>query len=209
MPSDAEQQALDLALRTLAAHRTGAISFGEHVRPIKFVLDNEDGRLVCPVMVAVLEEPEIVMFIPEESDEALQLLLDVEEVDEKDHSRAIDKWIAHHGDPEDIHWVACWIDAARMGPVVIDGDALMNSNPLAGAEARTCRRINEDKDALRALCARYAKMDVEDPLCVAVAPLGLSVKSRFDILFVPFGADIETESALDAEIDRLLAEARA
>ena len=201
--------ALDAAALVLASCRTGVISFGEHVREVKFVLDNEDGRIVCPVMVAALEEPELVLFVPEESDQALQLLLDPEEVDEKDHSRAIDRWIAHHGDPVDLHWIACWIDAARLGTFVIDGVALMNANPLAGAESRVCRRFNENKDDLRAVCSRFGGMDIEDPVCVGVGPLGLSVKSRFDIVFVPFGDPAHNESALDAEIGRLISRAKA
>ena len=88
-PKD-ENAALDEAQRLLAAHRIGALAFAEAVRPVKFVLDNDDGRVICPVMSAALDLPELVLFVPEESDEALQLLLESEEIDEKDHGLSID-----------------------------------------------------------------------------------------------------------------------
>jgi hypothetical protein len=209
MSESTDQTTMDEAQRCLAAHRVGTLSFGEHVRPVKFIIDNDDGRIICPVMSAALEEPELVLFIPEESDESLQLLLGAEEIDEKDHALSIDRWMAHHGEPDDIYWVACWIDAARHGPHVIDGDAMMGGNVLKGSEAATCRRLNNAKDDLRALCSRFGKMDVEDPVCVGVTPRGLSVRTRFDVIFVPFDSYIDTADALDGEIDRMIADSKA
>lgn len=202
-PAD-ESAALDAALRTLATYRKGALAFGEHVRPVRFVIDNADGRLVFPAMVAVFDALELVLFIPGETDDALQLLLTIDEIDPERHAGA-DRWRIHHGEPEDLKWAAAWIDAARLHTFVFDGDAMMRPNPLAAAEPGVCRRLNADKAALRRLTHARTRVDVEDPMCVALDPGGIHVRARFDILRINFPAPAQTADDANRAIDELMA----
>ena len=201
-PAD-ESAALDAALRTLDTYRKGSLAFGEHVRPVRFVVDNEEGRLVFPAMVAMFEALELVMFIPGETDDALQLLLTLDEVD-PERSAGVDRWRIHHGEPEDIKWAAAWIDAARLHSFVFDGDAMMRANPLAGAEPGVCKRLNADRAALRRLTLANTRVDVEDPLCVALDPGGIHIRARFDILRINFPERVETAQGAEKAIDALL-----
>ncbi len=194
---------LDDALRFFRAERAGELRFDEHVRPLKFVTDNETGRIVAPVMVAMLETPDCALLIPEEDPDALQLLLSPEEIDGETHPTA-DRWRIYHGEPEDVRWAEFFIDSARLGPMVFDGDALMIANPLASAEPAACKRMNADKDALRRICKERAHVDVAAPVCVGVDPDGLHVRARFGVVRVDFDERVEAAGELEAALDRLL-----
>lgn len=196
------------AISFLRAERAGELAFAGHVRPIKFVLDNESGRIVAPMMVAAADDPHPVLFLPEESLDAMQLILSPEPMDGETHAAA-DRWRIHHGREEDIRWMSCYIDSAKWGPMVYDGDALMLSNPLADYEPAACKKMNQDRSLLTQLCERGAGVAVADPVCVALDPEGLHVRARFGVVRIPFA-----EPAQDAEhaarlIDELIREAQA
>lgn len=188
LPPGDEGAALLEALATLRAHREGTLAFDEHVRPVRFVQDPEDGRLIFPAMVAMLDASEVVLFVPEESDEALQLLLTLEPVDEASHPGP-DRWRIHHDQPTDIHWVAAWVDGARRGKFVFDGDAMMAPNPLASCEAALCRRANADEGALLRAADRATGRRNRAAVCVGVDPWGLHARCEFDVARVPFALD--------------------
>jgi hypothetical protein len=172
----------------LHAHSTADLRFDEHLRPLKYVIA-PDGRLVCPVMVAMLQTADTVLFVPAYShdDAMLELQVTMLPFEERGEDGAqADRWRIHHGEPEDVRWAYLSIDAARFGELVIDGDALMIPNPLAGDEASLCRWINQEHaDDLRALCAKFGSMKVEAPLMVGIDPLGIGVRATFDVVRIP------------------------
>lgn len=177
-----ENDGLELAQRMMRGHRVGALLFDDNLRPVKFVVDPASGRVVLAMMVAMVQTDHQVLMIPAESEDSLQLLLDVEGIEEGD--ALSDRWRIYHGEPEDIHWVSCWIDSGKLLGLVFDGDALMQPNPLADEESALVGVMNARKEDLRVLCARYAGMEVEQPLCVGADAWGLHVRSKFDVLRV-------------------------
>lgn len=162
------------------------LRFEENMRPIKYVIA-PDGRLIAPMMVAMLRSFDLVLFIPSYEEGAMEVQVTPEEFDERGaEGAAADRWRIYHGEPEDVRWAFLQIDAARFGGMVIDGLALMRVNPLAKDESRICKHMNQEHgDDLRRLCAAYGKMDVEQPLMVGIDPLGIDVRARFDVLRVP------------------------
>ncbi len=166
----------------LRAHSTADLQFGEHFRPIKYVISPQ-GRLIAPVMVAMLQCDDIVLFIPETVDEAMVLQVTLEEFDEHGADGALsDRWRIHHGDPPDVNWTFMEIDATRHSGMVIDGDALIRPNALAAEEAALCRQMNrEHADDLRVLCGHYTNFNIEKPVMVAADPLGIDVRGRFEV----------------------------
>lgn len=167
----------------LRAHLAGLIGFdGEFVRVRTVVAP--DGALVAPVMVAMLRAFDVVLFVPDEGEDSMQLQLTLEEIhDRGEHAALCDRWRIYHGEPEDVRWARISIDAAKFRGRMIDGLALMEPNPLAGSEAAICREVNSSmRDALRAAVAAAAGLDVEDPRLVGVDPLGFDVRGRFDVL---------------------------
>ncbi len=192
---------LERARAMLRAGYRGTLQFDDHFVPIRFVVDPATGRLASPVMVAMLAAPETLLFVPEESADAVQALVSLEEIDE--HHSVADRWRIYHGEPEDVRWAIIYIDMAKLGGVVLDGDALMTPSALADAEPALCRLLNEDKDALGRAAERVGGMKIESPVCVGVDEAGLDVRARFDIVRVPFDAPAIDEAAARAEIARL------
>jgi hypothetical protein len=156
----------------------------------------------------IVFEGEAVLFTPEESDQALQLLLLPRPTD-PDTDEACDRWKAYHGTPAYPRWASCGIESARLGDDVVEGEALMVPNPLRAAEPALCKRLNADRARLTRLCHRATGVEIPGPLAVGVDPDGVDVKARFGIVRVLFGAPAPTGEAAGAAIDALLAEAAA
>src|SRR5262245_4594915 len=178
---------VDHAYSFLRGHSTGDLRFDEHLRPLKYVI-GPDGRLIAPVMVAMLQAVDVVLFVPELQDDAMEVQVTMQQFQERgDDGAAADRWRIYHGEPQDVRWAFFSIDAARFNGSVVDGDALMRPNPLTMHESKICRDMNQNHmDDLRRLCANYAHMEVEQPVMVGVDPLGIDVRARFDVVRVPF-----------------------
>lgn len=207
----AEHAALDHARSVLSAYREGVLFMDDQHAPIHFVADHGTGRLIASVPAATFFASHHAMYVPEETDDSLQLLLSCEEIEE---CFATDRWMAFHmGDsefPEHTKWAAFWIDSAKHGPWVFDGEAFMAPNPVAELEPKACKKINSRRDDLARVTAELTGADAtEGALCVGVDPGGLYVRLRHGVVRVPFpepeegeGSTIET---LDTLVERLLA----
>jgi hypothetical protein len=178
-----EQVAAEEAHVFLRSHSKGELRFDEHCRPLKYVIA-PDGRLVAPVMYAMLQCVDSVLFIPELVEDAMEVQVTPSPLDAAGPDAGLtDRWRIYHGDPQDTHWARFEIDAARFNKWVIDGTALVRVNPLSAEEPRLCREINRDHaDTLRRFCTQTAGLDVEAPTLVGVDPLGFDVRRRFDVV---------------------------
>jgi len=196
----------DHAHAFLRAHTTADLRFDEHFRPIKYVIA-PDGRLVAPVMVAMLHCADVVLFIPQVTEHAMQVQVTLQQFDEHGPDGALaDRWRIHHGDPDDVNWAKMDIDAARFQAMVIDGDGLLRANPLADDEPALCRLLNhQHTDDLRVLCRRFADINIHDPVMVAIDPLGIDVRGRFDVVRInathPMHTADEAKKTLQSMID--------
>lgn len=198
--------ALEDALRLFRSERAGIMIFDEAVRPVRFVTDPDTGHVVAPAPASMLECFEAVLFVPEESDEALQLLLTPEPIDNDNHP-AVDRWRIHHGDPEDARWVRFHVESARRREMVFDGDAFMRPSPVGAAEPSLCKRLNADRELLARICRACAAVEVEKPVCVGVDQDGLLVRARFGIVRVPFAHEVLTPDEACKAVDALFARA--
>ncbi len=194
-----ERQAAKDAYRFLRSHTTGDLRFDERFRLLRYVI-GPDGRLVAPVMFAMLEASDPALFVPEDIDNAMELLVSLTEFEPDGPFGALtDRWRIYHGDPEDMQWATIHLDTARFQEQVVDGEALIQANPLAEDEARLCRQINDDHRAeLRQVCQVIAHAQVENPMLVGVDRLGFDVRRRFDVLRVDAPQPMTT--AADAEL---------
>ncbi|MCZ6837370.1 MAG: hypothetical protein O7G85_16465 [Planctomycetota bacterium] len=195
--------------RFLCAHRIGELQFAEHMQSIKFVIA-PDGRLVAPVMVAMLQALETVLFVPMatlEDDDHMQLLVTLYQFNEQGPDGGLaDKWRIYHGDPPDVQWAFLDIDAAKFQNAVIDGEAMMQDNPLIPIEPQVCTQLNRQTDALRTLALHHAHLEIAHPMLVGVDPLGYDVRGQFDIARIHATRPlIDAEDAI-AHFDELLLE---
>lgn len=191
----------DEAWAFLRSHTHGDLRFDEHWRPLKYVI-NAEGLLAAPVMVAMLQAIDVVLFVPEFADGAMETQVTLEPFDERGpHGAIADRWRIYHGEPQDVRWAFLRADAARFKSMVIDGSALARSNPLAADEARLCRDINQNRTAdLRRLCAHFGNMKIEKPLLVGIDSLGFDVKAMFDVVRVPAIEPMHSPT----DVDRIL-----
>ena len=177
----------------LRGNSTGDLRFDEHLRPLKYVFA-PDGRLAAPVMVAMLQAVDTVLFVPDCAEGAMEVQVTLENFDEHGPQGALaDRWHIYHGNPEDVRWALMDIDAARFEEAVIDGEALIQINPLTADEPRLCREMNRNNsDDLRNLCLHYAEIGVKQPVMVGIDQYGIDVRGTFDVIRVPAIKRMET-----------------
>ena len=201
--SDAE--VIIRALAFLRGHTRGDLRFQEHMRPIKYVT-LPDGRLAMPVMVAMLDAVDTVLFVPEFVDDAMELMVTLEPFDEHSaNGAAADRWRIYHGEPEDVRWAFGHIDAAKFQGMVIDGTAMMVANPLAADVAKICKRMNADHvDDLRRMCDCFANFTLEKPVMVGIDPLGLDVRAAFDVVRVPAIEPMNTAADVERVVGAMM-----
>jgi hypothetical protein len=200
--------AVDGAYRFLRSCTTGDLRFDEHLRSIRFVVAPQ-GQLVAPVMVAMLTALETVLFVPEYSERAMELLVTLQAFDEHGESGALaDRWRIYHGEPEDVRWALIDIETARREELVIDGAALMRPNPLSSDEATLCREMNRSRpEDLRRICLTAAGLEVEHPVMVGIDPFGIDVRRRFDVVRVEAAEPMPDAAAARRVLERMAREA--
>ncbi len=184
-----ERRATEDAHRFLRSHTTGNLRSDEQHRPLKYVIGPQ-GRPVAPVTAAVLECRDTVLFVPDNTEGAMEVQVTLSKLDPDGPDGALtDRWRIYHGEPHGMHepcWTVMEIDAVRFSGHVIDGHMLVRPNHLADDEPRLCRQVNEHHiDTLRRACLHAASFDVQDPVLVGVDPLGFDVRRRFDVMRLP------------------------
>jgi hypothetical protein len=201
---DESQLTVHHARRFLRANTTGDLRFDEHLRPIRYICA-PSGALVAPVMVAMLQSVDTVLFVPECADDAMEIQVTLEQFEETGREGALaDRWQIYHGQPEDVRWATMHIDAARYHEAVIDGDALVTANPLASIEASLCKRGNAAKDRLRVACKAAIDIDVDEPVMVGMDPFGIDVRSTYQVLRIEFDDAVDDPDDAAAILDGLL-----
>ncbi|MBX3354236.1 MAG: hypothetical protein KF724_00885 [Phycisphaeraceae bacterium] len=194
----------------LRAHLSGRIRFDDNAIAIKVVVA-PDGRLVAPVMVAMLESIETVLEMPDDDEASLHLMVSLVAFDEQgEHGALADRWRIYHGDPPDVRWAIMTIDAARFEGHFIDGEALLIPNPMATHEAAILRRLNQgDRTLLKRAC-EAANLTAGQPVAVGIDDRGLDVRRAFDVVRVPFpeplsGISGDAVASVTESVERALA----
>jgi len=195
MASEAAQ--LEYAQHFIRSHYKGELNFDDHIERLGYVM-SPDGRLVAPVMVAMLRGLQTVLSIPDEGEPELTMLLTLEELSEADQRGPLpDRWRIYHGDPPDVNWAFLNIDMARLGEYVLDGDALTLPNPLSDQEASILRSINKSPEVIQRVCHAMLTVDIDAPVAVGVDPSGFDIRGTFEVFRIPAGETLTSpESAI-------------
>jgi hypothetical protein len=179
----------------------GLLSADDERRPVRFVVDRAQGRLVAPLHDKEIGADELVLFVPDEREDAWQLLVKAAPIDE---GRATDRWIAYHARPDAPLWATMSIDLARKGNDVVDGPIDL-ACPFAAGEPGLCNLANQRPDALAALCAGKGKRD-PSPVLVGVDAEGLDIRTRTGLVRIEFREPVESldeaRDALESMLDR-------
>lgn len=189
-----QDQAIQEAVRWLHSQFKGVLRFDENHVEIKTVFTNE-GRLVAPVMVAMLQSNDTALYLPDEDEDNLHLLVTIEQFSEEgDMASLADRWRIYHGEPPDIYWAVLDIEAARFRGSFIDGPIMLRSNELQEIEARLCKTINTDHgEALHQACINVAGIEMENPVMVGIDQDGFDVRGMFDVMRLDASETMESE----------------
>lgn len=161
---------------------------------------NRHGVLVIPVMVAMLQPCDIVMFIPEYCDDCMEMHISVQEFKEEGENASLaDRWQVYHGLSPDVQWATVEIDAARFHEAFIDGEQLQRENPMFAFEPELCKDLNENHvEHLIEICKKHTNVAVQDPVVVGVDPLGFDIRASFGIIRVPASTPFTTSDDVTA-----------
>ncbi len=172
------------ARQFLRGHTTGVICFAEHIRPVFYVLD-ASGHPVCPVSAAMMLAGDTVLRVPDESSEAMSILVTLEDIPL--NSAEGDRWRIYHSAPEETYFARLYLEAAKYRGFVIDGDALAQPNLLDDLEPAVCKALNNlSRDRLIALAKRVARAEMTNPLVVGVDHLGIDMRGAFGVTRLEF-----------------------
>jgi len=197
-----EHTELELAIRS----ERHAVLVGDSVPlEVKTVLDNTTGHFVFPVNAFALDAQESVLWLPEERNTAMQILVDLTEIDGS-NSEPADRWRIYHGEPTDNNWVSAAPQAVRFGALIADGSDIELANPLARDEPKLCKEFNTDRGRLGRLAAEVDPRSKGEGLLVGVDPMGIDIQTRFDIVRLPFGERVVVGAEASRHIHNLLDE---
>lgn len=186
MESFDEKQIADSAWEFLRSNTTATLKFGEHTHDLSYVVA-PTGELIIPVMVAMLQPCDLVMFVPEYCDNCMEMHVSLEQfLPTGEQGMLADRWNVYHGESPDVQWALVAIDMARFHEMFIDGESLCRENPLSEEEHGLCKQLNaHSKEAVQRMCVQKTNVEVADPVIVGIDPLGVDVRASFGIVRIP------------------------
>ena len=181
-----EAKISDAAWSFLRSNTTATLKFGEHTHDLSYVI-SPTGALVIPAMIAMLQPCDTVMFIPDYSEDCMEMHVSLCQFSPTGEQGVLaDRWNVYHGESPDVQWALVDIDAARYHEMFIDGETLCRENPLVDIEPSVCKELNtQHQDAVRATCFAKTNVDVKEPFVVGVDPLGVDIRAPFGIVHIP------------------------
>ena len=192
------ETAIDAALRTLASHHASVVLADGTPTPVRILLARARPMLVASVHPTVVDAAELVVFIPEETNDAMQLLVSARELDHADMSQQ-DRYLAYHSRAESSNWIAADIDACRWEGEVFDQDdlaAAMNGpGRMLADEPALLRNVNGDASIGIALATQAGLRDVEHAVVVGGDPWGVDVRAGTHLRRVEFESPVHDADA--------------
>lgn len=192
------------ALRFLRAHRTGVLLAGERPWRARFCACPREGWLAMFVDHAAMDADEHLLFTPDETRGSMQLLLAAREGEPREELR--DRWMILHGSSVSgmPRFAGFDIETARLGRDVFDGEDLMAPNPLVDAEPALTARANTDRARLARACEAALEVRLDDAICAAIDPDGLSIRHKLGVIRLPFDEPAESAPEAERALDALL-----
>jgi len=171
------------------------ITVDEVLHRRNIVIDPDTGEFVAALPPSLEDAESVVLHVPDESRESLQLMAECRSLD-ANRDAACDRLLIYHGRAEGAKFVAMRpIDVKwALGTVQIENFLL--SNPLAKEEPRLCRLLNADTDALGALVLKLSGRSTIEPKAVGVDALGLDVRTRTGVARVEFAGPVTPQDVL-------------
>ena len=209
MSEDSHELDLELSrtARMIRRHCDASLRFDEHFQPVRYCRAT-DGRLIVPAMAAMQMAEELVLHVPDATDQSLQLMVTGEPFAEHDAlGREADRWRIHFGEPEDLQWLALELDLGKRDGFVFDGEALQEPHAFPEHEPALLRAVQTEQNLIEQRVASILGHAPEDARPVAADQHGLTVRVRLGTVRLEFEApQHDPESSVYLEAVRNLPE---
>ncbi len=209
MSEDSHELDLELSrtARMIRRHCDASLRFDEHFQPVRYCRAT-DGRLIVPAMAAMQMAEELVLHVPDATDQSLQLMVTGEPFAEHDAlGREADRWRIHFGEPEDLQWLALELDLGKRDGFVFDGEALQEPHAFPEHEPALLRAVLPEQNLIEQRVASILGHAPEDARPVAADQHGLTVRVRLGTVRLEFEApQHDPESSVYLEAVRNLPE---
>lgn len=190
--------------RRARAHTRGVLEADGIPTRTKFIVDPATGDLLFPCARDAAKADELVLWVPDDGFESLQLLLSARTIDAGD--AALMRHAAYHGVMHERCWVRAQIESGRDPHGVYDGAELPMNNPFVGVQTALCARLNADRGRLSTMIELALRVCPVDPVCVGVDELGCDVRASVGVIRVEWPGVARDQAEVEATIDRLLGE---
>lgn len=200
-----DSQELDLELsrtaRLIRRHCDAFLRFDEHFQPVRYCRAT-DGRLIIPAMAAMQMAEELVLHVPDATDQSLQLMVTGGPFADHDPlGREADRWRIHFGEPDDLQWLALELDLGKRDGLVFDGEALQEPHAYPEQEPALLRALQTEQEFIEQRVASLLGHAPEEARPVAADQYGLTVRVRLGTVRLEFEApqhDPEPSAYLEA-----------
>lgn len=197
-----EQETLVRARMLLRSHTTGTLLCDGTPTPVLYIIDPRNGELVLCVDFEMLQADDVVLVIPEDRFDAPMRVTMM--LDEEPESHASDRYLAYHSHQDRARWARGTIGFAKIDlGGVVDGETLMQPNPLLDSIGMLCKRLNSDAKALREVCKLLAHVTIEHPTAVGIDDEGFDVRAEFGVVRVQWPAPVDSEQTCEQVIASL------
>jgi hypothetical protein len=203
MESD-HDRAVQRARRFIRSYSTGTLLVDSTpYDQTHYIIDPHTGSLIMSVDHEALHSTDVVLVLPEDRFDAnIRLSLELStEIQEE----ASDRFLAYHGQQPSPVWVKGQINFAKIDSgEVITQEELEQPNILVSSLSGLCKKLNNDRKALRELCRLLTKLDIEDPIAVGIDDSGFDVRARFGVVRVELPSQVETQQQAEDVLAALL-----
>lgn len=192
------------ALRLLRGHtRSTLLVDSTPYEEMLYIIDPRSGSLILSVDHELLEGTDIVLVIPQDTfDAPMRVSLELStQIDEE----PCDRFMAYHTRQPGAVYVRGKINFAKIDSgEVISQSELETPNPLINELSGLCKKLNNDRKALREVCKLLTRIEIDEPVAVGVDDLGFDVRARFGVVRVELPSRVDTGTQAEDVIAALI-----
>jgi hypothetical protein len=196
---------LELPLSALWNHRRGELLCQESAFRVLFAIDSRSSRLVTMLPGSAAHGVEGTLCIPDDTEDSLQLLVQIEPTTEDESPTAADRFAGYHGSGH--RGILCVLEVAggKIAGIVLDPGDIPLENPLLAHEGRLLKVLNGDRARLQAMVNRRLGTTLHDALAVGIDPRGIDIRATEGVFRITFVKFAEQPAAAEARIADLFA----
>lgn len=188
--NEEHQYAIERATRLIRGHAEGTLLVDSRPHKTLYMIDPHTGSLVLTIEEEMLDGEDVVFVLPEDTfDAPIRISLDLSTTIQEE---ACDRFLAYHLHQPSPIWAHGRINFAKLeSGEVISKEEIEVENGLMSAHSGLCRKLNNDRKALRMVCKLLAKADIEEPTAVGIDQIGFDVRGQFGVVRVEFPSPVQ------------------